>query len=48
MPYLEKAGLAGGEGGKYKLSPFDFRVKGVTSVSCDTHKVGFLFQVNPV
>lgn len=41
MPYLEKAGLANGEGGRYKLSPFDFRVKGVTSISCDTHKVGF-------
>ena len=23
----------------YKLPPFDFRVKGVTSISCDTHKV---------
>lgn len=41
MPYLEKAGLANGEGGRYKLSPFDFRVKGVTSISCDTHKYGF-------
>ncbi|KAG6811604.1 hypothetical protein H0H92_006667 [Tricholoma furcatifolium] len=38
MPYLEKAGLSGGENGKYKLSPFDFRVPGVTSISCDTHK----------
>lgn len=39
VAYLEKAGLADGEGGRYKLSPFDFRVKGVTSISCDTHKV---------
>ncbi|KAF9264156.1 PLP-dependent transferase [Marasmius fiardii PR-910] len=41
MPYLERAGLADGLGGRYKLEPFDFRVKGVTSVSCDTHKYGF-------
>ncbi|KIK69113.1 hypothetical protein GYMLUDRAFT_91502 [Collybiopsis luxurians FD-317 M1] len=41
VPYLEKAGLAEGSNGKYKLSPFDFRVKGVTSISCDTHKYGF-------
>jgi sphinganine-1-phosphate aldolase len=41
VAYLEKAGLADGENGKYKLSPFDFRVKGVTSISCDTHKVVF-------
>jgi hypothetical protein len=39
VPYLEKAGLANGEGGEYALSPFDFRVRGVTSISCDTHKV---------
>lgn len=39
VPYLESAGLSGGSGGKYKLSPFDFRVNGVTSISCDTHKV---------
>ncbi|KAG6817495.1 hypothetical protein H0H87_008120 [Tephrocybe sp. NHM501043] len=38
VPYLEKAGLASGENGKYKLLPFDFRVPGVTSISCDTHK----------
>ncbi|XP_037321312.2 sphingosine-1-phosphate lyase 1 isoform X1 [Pungitius pungitius] len=25
----------------YPLSPFDFRVKGVTSISADTHKYGF-------
>ncbi|KAG5643381.1 hypothetical protein DXG03_000995 [Asterophora parasitica] len=41
VPYLEKAGLANGENGKYKLLPFDFRVPGVTSISCDTHKYGF-------
>lgn len=39
MPYIEKAGLADGENGKFKLLPFDFRVRGVTSISCDTHKV---------
>ena len=38
---LEKAELADGEdgGARYKLTPFDFRVRGVTSISCDTHKV---------
>ncbi|KAH8828388.1 sphinganine-1-phosphate aldolase [Flagelloscypha sp. PMI_526] len=42
VPYLEKAGLAdGGPSGRYKLDPFDFRVPGVTSISCDTHKYGF-------
>ncbi|KAG1772581.1 PLP-dependent transferase [Suillus placidus] len=43
MPFLEKAGLSDGEdgGARYKLSPFDFRVRGVTSISCDTHKYGF-------
>ncbi|KAF5357413.1 hypothetical protein D9758_005858 [Tetrapyrgos nigripes] len=42
VPFLEKAGLAGGNvQGKYKLEPFDFRVKGVTAISCDTHKYGF-------
>ncbi|KAJ3726910.1 PLP-dependent transferase [Lentinula raphanica] len=41
VPYLEKAGLAEGSNGKYKLYPFDFRVNGVTSISCDTHKYGF-------
>jgi sphinganine-1-phosphate aldolase len=39
MPFLEAAGLSGGEGGQFKLEPFDFRVRGVTSISCDTHKV---------
>ena len=30
VPFLEKAG--------FDSQPFDFRVKGVTSISCDTHK----------
>jgi len=25
----------------YEMDPFDFRVEGVTSISCDTHKYGF-------
>lgn len=33
MPYLEKAG--------FESEPFDFRLPGVTSISCDTHKYGF-------
>lgn len=33
VPFLEKAGLPS--------EPFDFRVDGVTSISCDTHKYGF-------
>jgi sphinganine-1-phosphate aldolase len=33
VPFLERAG--------YPSEPFDFRVKGVTSISCDTHKYGF-------
>ncbi|KAF7721521.1 hypothetical protein EC973_004519 [Apophysomyces ossiformis] len=33
MPFLEKAG--------FPTTPFDFRVEGVTSISCDTHKYGF-------
>jgi len=41
MPFLEMTGLSEGEGGKFKLEPFDFRVTGVTSISCDTHKYGF-------
>ena len=31
VPFLEELG--------YVVSRFDFRVKGVTSISCDTHKV---------
>lgn len=33
VPFMEKAG--------YPLPPFDFRVPGVTSISCDPHKYGF-------
>ncbi|EPQ29364.1 uncharacterized protein PFL1_03119 [Pseudozyma flocculosa PF-1] len=33
VPFLEKAG--------FPSEPFDFRVEGVTSISCDTHKYGF-------
>lgn len=33
IPFLPKAG--------YESEPFDFRLKGVTSISCDTHKYGF-------
>lgn len=33
LPFMEKAG--------FPLDPFDFRVKGVTSISADTHKYGF-------
>ena len=33
VPFMEKAG--------FPIAPFDFRVPGVTSISCDTHKYGF-------
>ena len=33
LPFMEDAG--------FPIPPFDFRVKGVTSISCDTHKYGF-------
>ncbi|KDQ21883.1 hypothetical protein BOTBODRAFT_26291 [Botryobasidium botryosum FD-172 SS1] len=33
VPFMEKAG--------FPIQPFDFRVEGVTSISCDTHKYGF-------
>lgn len=33
VAFMEEAG--------YPLAPFDFRVNGVTSISCDTHKYGF-------
>lgn len=36
MPFLEKAG--------FPTTRFDFRVDGVTSISCDTHKVSFHMQ----
>ena len=34
MPFLEKAG--------FPVQPFDFRVEGVTGISCDTHKVRYV------
>lgn len=33
VPFMEAAG--------FPMAPFDFRVRGVTSISCDTHKYGF-------
>ena len=33
LPFMEKAG--------FKIDPFDFKVKGVTSISADTHKFGY-------
>ncbi len=33
IPFLERAG--------FETEMFDFRLKGVTSISCDTHKYGF-------
>lgn len=33
VPFLARAG--------FEMVPFDFNVKGVTSISCDTHKYGF-------
>jgi sphinganine-1-phosphate aldolase len=33
LPWIEKLG--------YSIPPFDFRLPGVTSMSCDTHKWGF-------
>lgn len=40
VPFLEPAGLSTGDSkGRYRVSPFDFSVSGVTSISCDTHKV---------
>lgn len=44
VPFLEQAGLAKGEDGRYKSTPFDFRVHGVRSISCDTHKVSVAFS----
>ncbi|KAI5791663.1 pyridoxal phosphate-dependent transferase [Peziza echinospora] len=40
IPFLEKAG--------FPTEPFDFRLKGVTSISCDTHKYGFAPKGNSV
>lgn len=36
VPFLEEAG--------FPAQPFDFRIPGVTSISCDTHKVLMYFQ----
>jgi sphinganine-1-phosphate aldolase len=33
LPWAERLG--------YRVTPFDFRVPGVTSISCDTHKFGY-------
>ena len=33
LPFMDKAG--------FPIEPFDFRVKGVTSISADTHKYGY-------
>ncbi|KAI0373968.1 PLP-dependent transferase [Pilatotrama ljubarskyi] len=40
VPFLEEAG--------FPVQPFDFRVQGVTSISCDTHKYGFAPKGNSV
>lgn len=40
VPVLEKAG--------FETVPFDFRLPGVTSISCDTHKYGFAPKGNSV
>jgi sphinganine-1-phosphate aldolase len=37
MPFIEEAG--------FPVEPFDFRVEGVTAISCDTHKYGFAPKV---
>jgi sphinganine-1-phosphate aldolase len=36
LPWVEKLG--------YKVTPFDFRNPGVTSMSCDTHKYGYALK----
>ena len=36
LPWIEKLG--------YDLPPFDFRLPGVTSMSCDTHKYGYALK----
>lgn len=40
MPMLDRCG--------FETAPFDFRLKGVTSISCDTHKYGFAPKGNSV
>ena len=37
IPFMEDAG--------FKLPLFDFRLEGVTSISCDTHKVNFYLSI---
>ncbi|MBN1149051.1 MAG: aspartate aminotransferase family protein [Anaerolineales bacterium] len=36
LPWIEKLG--------YDIPPFDFRLEGVTSMSCDTHKYGYALK----
>ena len=36
LPWIEKLG--------YEIPPFDFRLPGVTSMSCDTHKYGYALK----
>lgn len=36
VPFIEQSG--------FPMVPFDFRVEGVTSISCDTHKVFLTFR----
>ena len=36
LPWIEKLG--------YKIPPFDFRLPGVTTMSCDTHKYGYALK----
>jgi sphinganine-1-phosphate aldolase len=45
VPFLNEAELSDGENGVFKLEEFDFRVTGVTAISCDTHKYGFAPKV---
>lgn len=40
VPFLEEAG--------FHMNPFDFRLEGVTSISCDTHKVRQLLEVSVI
>ncbi|KAL9120696.1 MAG: hypothetical protein Q9187_002750 [Circinaria calcarea] len=40
VPFLARAG--------FETEPFDFHLKGVTSISCDTHKYGFAPKGNSV
>lgn len=40
VPFLDKCG--------FDTQPFDFRLRGVTSISCDTHKYGFAPKGNSV